>query len=85
MDAGLPEVPSVPPAPAHPVREGVISGWIRQAEIDAGDRDGLPSEEAERLRAENAELRGRNKRLQEEREIPRAAAAFFAQETNGTR
>lgn len=62
-----------------------IRGWIRQAEIDAGDRDGVTSDEATQLRAENAELRRRNKRLQEEREILKAAAAFFAQETNGTR
>lgn len=62
-----------------------IRGWVRQAAIDAGEREGVSSDEAEQLRTENAELRRRNKRLEEEREILKAAAAFFAQENNGTR
>lgn len=62
-----------------------IRGWVRQSEIDTGVRDGMPTDETEQLRAENAELRRRNKRLVEEREILKAAAAFFAQETAATR
>jgi transposase len=48
--------------------------WLRQAEIDAGQRAGLSTEEAaeiRRLRAENKELRRAN-------EILKAASAFFA-------
>jgi transposase len=57
--------------------------WVRQAQVDAGDRDGISSER-ERLHAENAELKRRNRELERERELERAAA-FFAQETDGTR
>ena len=52
--------------------------WIRQAEIDAGERAGVSSEESaelRRLRRENAELRRAN-------EILKAASAFFAAELN---
>jgi transposase len=62
-----------------------VRNWRRQAEIDRGERDGVSSEERERLEAENAELRRRNERLEQERDILKAAAAFFAQETGGTR
>jgi transposase len=48
--------------------------WIRQAEVDAGKRKGISSEESaeiRRLRVENKELRRAN-------EILKAASAFFA-------
>jgi transposase len=50
--------------------------WVRRAEIDAGQRPGLTSEEAaeiKRLKRENAELRRAN-------EILKAASSFFAAE-----
>ena len=50
--------------------------WVRQAEVDAGQRPGVTSEESaemKRLKRENAELRRAN-------EILKAAAAFFAAE-----
>jgi transposase len=50
--------------------------WIRQAEVDAGQRPGVSSEESaeiRRLRAEVKELRRAN-------EILKAASAFFAAE-----
>jgi len=53
-----------------------VRKWVRRAEIDAGGRAGVTSEESgelRRLRAENRELRRAN-------EILKAAAGFFAAE-----
>jgi len=50
--------------------------WVRHAEVDAGQRPGVTSEESaelRRLRRENAELKRAN-------EILKAASAFFAAE-----
>jgi transposase len=55
-----------------------IRNWIKQAELDRGQRqDGLTSEE----KAELARLRKENKQLRLEREILSKAAAWFARET----
>ena len=58
------------------VSSETLRKWIRQAEVDAGQRPGVTSDESaelKRLRRENAELRRAN-------EILKAASAFFAAE-----
>ena len=53
-----------------------IRNWVHQAEVDAGQRPGVTSEESvevKRLKRENAELRRANA-------ILKAASAFFAAE-----
>src|SRR6478609_8368848 len=47
--------------------------WIRQSQVDGGQRPGVTSAEIRRLWRENAELRRAN-------EILKAASAFFAAE-----
>ena len=56
-----------------------IRNWVKQAEIDSGQRqDGLTTEEKQEL----ARLRRENKQLRMEREILAKAAAWFARETD---
>ena len=54
--------------------------WVKQHEIDEGEREGLSSEEREEL----SKLRRENKTLKQEREFLKKAAVFFARE-EGTR
>ena len=58
--------------------ETAVRAWVKQAELDAGDRsDGLTSDERDEL----AQLRRENRRLREDVEILKRATAFFAKET----
>jgi len=54
-----------------------VQRWVTQAEIDAGQRDGLTSDE----RTELAQLRRENRILREDLGILKRATAFFAKET----
>ena len=61
------------------VSEQALRGWVKRAEADAGrgQPGALTSAEREELRR----LRREVKTLQQEREILRKAAAYFARET----
>ncbi len=52
-----------------------LHDWVRKHEIDTGMRDGVTSEERERLKA----LERENKELRRANEILKLASAFFAQ------
>ena len=52
-----------------------LNEWVRRSEIDSGVRDGVSSEERERVKA----LERENKELRRANEILKLASAFFAQ------
>jgi transposase len=53
-----------------------VRGWVRQAEIDGGQRAGVTSTERERI----TQLERENRELRRTNEILRTASAFFAAE-----
>jgi len=56
-----------------------LRGWVRQADIDCGQRPGTSSDDAVRL----AQLERENRELRRANEILKAAATFFATELDG--
>lgn len=52
-----------------------LRSWCRQAERDAGEREGLTTAEKERLKA----LERENRELRQANEILKKASAYFAQ------
>ena len=59
------------------ISESCLHRWLKQADIDDGVKPGLTTSESRELR----ELKRRNRTLEQENEILRRAAAFFARET----
>jgi transposase len=59
------------------VSDQTLRNWVAQDDVDGSRKSGLTSDERVRLR----ELERENRKLREEREILRKAAAFFASET----
>ena len=58
------------------IASSALHRWLRQAEIDEGQREGLTTEE----RAELVRLRRANRTVEMENEILKRAAALFARE-----
>ncbi|PZO67245.1 MAG: IS3 family transposase [Kocuria palustris] len=58
------------------ISEATLHNWLRKADVDDGVRPGVTTAEAEELKA----LKRRNRLLEQENEILRRAAAFFARE-----
>jgi transposase len=63
------------------IHREALRGWIRQAEIDGGQRPGVPTEERQRI----AELERENRELRRANEILKAASAYFAAELDRPR
>ena len=59
------------------VSETCLHNWLRRADIEDGIRPGVSVAESVEVR----ELRKRNRLLEQENEILRRAAAFFARES----
>jgi transposase len=57
--------------------ETAVRAWVHQAEIDAGVRNGLTTQEREEL----TRLRRENRSLKEDVEVLKRATVFFAKET----
>jgi transposase len=58
------------------VSQESVRMWVRQAEVDAGEREGVPTAAEQEI----AELKARNAELEATIEILKAAASFFARE-----
>ena len=52
-----------------------LNDWVKKSEIDSGQRAGVPTEVADRLKA----LERENRELRQANEILRKASAYFAQ------
>jgi transposase-like protein len=52
-----------------------LNEWVKKSEIDSGTREGVTSDERERVKA----LERENKELRRANEILKLASAFFAQ------
>ena len=58
-----------------------VRKWVRRHEIDSGERAGLTTDERERMRGLEREV----KELRRANEILKAASSFFAAELDGPR
>jgi len=58
------------------INRETLRNWIKQAEIDGGQRPGTSTVDAQRI----AELERENRELRRANEILKAASAFFARE-----
>jgi len=62
-------------APKIGCSSATLNDWVKRSEVDSGRRDGVSTQERERIKA----LERENKELRQANEILRLASAFFAQ------
>jgi transposase len=60
------------------IYDSTLGAWVKQAEIDRGEREGLTSHDTARLR----ELEAENARLRMERDLLKRTVAFWVKETS---
>ncbi len=60
------------------IYDSSLGSWVRQDQINRGEREGLTTDEQQEL----AELRRENARLRMERELLKRAVAFWVRESN---
>ena len=60
------------------IYDSSLGNWVRQDEVNRGERDGLSSDDSREL----SELRRENARLRMERELLKRAVAFWVRESN---
>jgi transposase len=58
------------------INDQSLRAWVKQVDIDAGERPGTTTADGERI----AELERENRELRRSNEILKAASAFFARE-----
>jgi transposase-like protein len=60
------------------IYDSTLGNWVKQAEIDHGEREGLTSDDKARLR----ELEAENAKLRMERDLRKRTVAFWVKETS---
>jgi transposase len=60
------------------INDTTLGNWVKQDQVNRGEREGLTSDE----RSELGELRRENARLRMERELLKRAVAFWVRESN---
>ena len=61
--------------------ESALRNWVHQAEVDAGQSTSAPEALTTAEKSELSELRREVKKLRQERDILKAAATYFAKES----
>ena len=60
------------------IYDSSLGSWVRQDQVDRGEREGVSSDDKDRL----LELERENARLRMERELLKRAVAFWVKESN---
>jgi transposase len=60
------------------IYDSTLGNWVKQAQIDRGEREGLTSDERAQLR----QLQAENARLRMERDLLKRTVAFWVKETS---